>query len=107
MGTREPERADVGRSDPGGAEERRADDDLRRATADIDDGDDLGQIADGPGDGAVVGEAALALGRQHANGQRRRLRERRRQLGAAAPWRPGAVTITVARSTPSSAIRRA
>ena len=27
--------------------------------------------------------------------------------GAAAPWRPGAVTITVARSTSSSAIRRA
>ena len=108
MGAREPQRADVGRPDPGGAEQRRADDHLRRATADVDDCDDLGQVADRPGDGAVVGEATLALGRQHPHGQATsRLRAQPSAPPRRRPGVPGAVTITVARSTSSSAIRPA
>ena len=96
-------RADVDRPDPGSTEQRRPDDELGRSAADVDDRDDLRQCLAGTGDGAVVGEASFAVGGEHANRQAGRLGE-----GVASapppslPWRPGAVTITIERSTPSS-----
>ena len=79
MRTREAERAEVGRPDPGGAEQRGADRDLGGAAADVDDRDDLRQLARRPGDGAVVGEPALAVGGEDADGQAGRLAERCRE----------------------------
>ncbi len=61
---REAKRAEVGRADPGGAEQRGADGDLGRAAADVDHCDDLAAASPvGAGDGAVEGEPALALRR--------------------------------------------
>ncbi len=77
--TREPQRADVGRPDPGGPEQRGADGDLGGAAADVDDRDDLRQFARGPGDGAVVREPALAVGSEGADRQAGRLAERCRE----------------------------
>ena len=58
--------------------------------------------------GAVVGEPALVVRGEDPDGQARRARGGLATSAAdAAPWRPGAVTITCARSTPSSRARSA
>ena len=72
VGAGQAQRAEIGRLDPGGAEQRRADDDLGRAAADVDDGDDLRQAPRSRG---------RRPRRRRAGPRRRRVRTRTWQRG--------------------------
>src|SRR5262249_52573958 len=79
--TRQPERSDVDRARPRGAPRERADDELRRAAADVADRDGLRKSA-GRRDRAVPGERAFILRAEDVRVDSRRLLDRLDELGA-------------------------
>ena len=98
---REPQRADVERAHPRGLLVGRADRDLRRAAADVADGDARRRVLD-RAEHAAVGEARLLLRGEHADASRRgRATSDATSSSAFAACRPGEVTMISSRAQSS------